>query len=632
VEIIASCFVVLVVSVAAPAEERPAYVEEIVVEGEAVAETATVNIVTAADIEKRGARNVAEALELVPGMVIRVGGKGEAYARVRGFRQREVAVLMDGFVLTAPYDGQLDLAALPVDGIDRIEVVKGASSLLYGANAMGGVINIITKKNDGTPRQTFRGSYGTGDRLDLSAVLEGPVGSARCLFVAGTVDRDAYPLSSDYEDQPNQDSGDRENSDRRGWNARLSLGWDIGQTGQASLNFGHVDLEKGMPHHEFDPKAKYWRFNDWRRSSLDFTYDKEIGRDSLKVKAYYDTFDNVLDGYDDRTYTTQDSKQAFHSSFDDYTLGADFFYRWRPTDHHLLKFGARPRRDVHKEQGDRDEPWERYEADVVSLPFEGEWFPNGKVTLTYGVSYDLMSFDRPEGGSETVDAFNPQIAALFQVHDKVRLRASASRKTRFPTLKELYSGRSGNPDLEPMEADIFELGADWDPRRDLSLYLVFFHNDIDNLIDRVRRDDPYLNVDRAQFKGLEAGLAWRHTERAVVSLDYTHLDAKDKSREGNQYIQYRPRHKLDLVASFFFPRMWDLTLTGSYVGSQYTDVDDIREMLDPYTLFGLRFSKRFQKGWEIFAQVHNLTDELYYESEGFPMEGRTVCAGLRFVH
>ena len=126
---------------------HPSFTEEIVVEGEVASKTDTVTTITSKKIQEKGVKNVAEALELMPGSYVRIGGSGEAYIRIRGFRQREIALLIDGIPVSSPYNGQLDLSSIPVNTIDRIELVRGSSSLMYGPNTMGGVINIITKKN-----------------------------------------------------------------------------------------------------------------------------------------------------------------------------------------------------------------------------------------------------------------------------------------------------------------------------------------------------------------------------------------------------------------------------------------------------------------------------------------------------
>lgn len=610
--------------------ELPVFLDEIVVEGEAVRETATVNVVTAEEMKKQGARTVAEALELVPGVNVRVGGRGEAYIRLRGFRQREVAVLINGVPVTAPYDGQMDLSSLPVDAVEKIEVVKGASSLLYGSNAMGGVVNIITKRSDGKTGGSVWGQGGTGESLDGGVWMKGSLGETRYLFTGGYQDRDAFPVSEDYSPHPNQGTGDRENSYRRAWNGQVSLGWDVGEESTLSLNLSHMDTEKGIPHHESDDRARYWQFPTWTHSVADVTMQIHLGSASLKAKVYYDDFENVLEGYDDRTYTTQDSKSAFTSSFDDYAYGGDLFFRYRNGDRHLWKSALRIRRDVHNEQDDIGEPWNRFEADIFTLPFEGEWYPAETFALTYGVSFDWMLFDEVEGeSSHDTSSVNPQVALLYSPREDTQFRLSAARKSRFPTLKELFSSRSGNPELETMKVNIYEAGLDYTARKDLLLSLVLFYNDVKDLIDRAGKNDPYENVDEARFKGFEAGMTWDVDPHAVIHLSYTRLDAKDVSSEEPRYVQYRPKHKVDLRTTLNLPWEIALALSGSHVSSQTTDDDEVLE-LDAYTLINLRVTKRFLHHWEIYLHGHNLFDELYYESVGYPMEGRMISGGIGY--
>lgn len=308
---------------------HPSFVEEVVVTGEIVAETATVSIVTAEQIKAKGARNVAEALEFLPGAHVRVGGRGEAYVRLRGFRQRETAILMDGIPVYSPYDGQLDLSSIPVDTIERIEVVKGASSVMYGPNAMGGVVNIITKKSDGTQKVNLRGEYGSGESGTVGALLQGGVGKARYLVSGNYLNQEFFPLSGKYDSQPNQGRGERANSDRRIWNGKLSFGWDMGEQRQMSVNFSHIDQNRGLPHHESDKKAKFLRFNDWQQWIVDLIYDADFTRSTIKGKFFYGYLDTVLDRYDDVGYLLQEGKNGFTETNDNYSIGGDLFYRYR---------------------------------------------------------------------------------------------------------------------------------------------------------------------------------------------------------------------------------------------------------------------------------------------------------------
>lgn len=606
-------------------------VHEVVVEGEAVEKSATVTVVTAEQIKERGIRTVAQALEMVPGTHVRVGGKSEAYIRIRGFRQREVAVLIDGIPVSSPYDGQLDLSNLPVQTIERIDVVKGASSVLYGANAMGGVINIITRKTGGKQRIHFNGEYGSGQSYQLGTVLQGQLGKIR-YFVGGTYqDTDHYTLSNNYEAASNQGTGVRENSDKKSWTGRVNLDWDMGSTASAGLGFTHIDLEKGLPHHESDNKARFWRFTDWKEGILDFFFQKRFKHLTLESKIYYQYFRNVLDGYDDLTYTTQDSRYGFTDSLRDHAIGGDLFFRFSPNQSHLFKTALRFRSDVHRQQKDIGEDWLRYNINTFSLPLEGEWNVNKQMTLVYGASLDMMFFNAENTGEKkNKTAVNPQVSMLWHPLERLHFKGSFSLKTRFPSMKELFSTTSGNPDLDPMKSTGLEAGVEYFFTNRVSVSLVGFLNNIRDLINRVKKNDPYINIDKAVFKGIEAGLNWQWATFNRFYASYTYLHALDKSTSDNAYIQYRPKHKLDAGLFVQLPARFRLNLNASYVSAQlYYDDDDLEQSLDPYGLLDIRLSRRLGRGVEIYVTALNIFDVNYYESEGYPREGRRIFAGMR---
>ncbi len=614
-----------------PEKQQKRLVHEVVVEGEAVEKSATVTVVTAQQIKEHGVRTVGQALEMVPGTHVRVGGKGEAYIRIRGFRQREVAVLIDGVPVSSPYDGQLDLSNLPVQTIERIDVIKGASSVLYGANAMGGVINIITRKTGGKQRIELNAEYATGESYQLGTALKGKLGKIR-YFIGGTYqDTNYYPLSGDYEAARNQEPGSRDNSDKTSFTGRINLDWDLSPTSGAGVGFTHIDLEKGLPHHESDTKAKYWRFAEWKEGIIDLFYHKKFKTLTLESKVYYQYFRNSLDSYDDATYTTQDGKYGFRDSLRDHAVGADLFFRYKPNPSHLFKSALRFRRDVHRQQKDIGEEWLRYNINTLSIPLEGEWNMNKQLTLVYGASLDMMFFEAEEiNEKKNKSAFNPQISLLWNPMENLRFKGSVSHKTRFPSMKELFSTTSGNPDLDPMKSTGLEAGLEYFFTPEFSASLVGFHNSISDLINRVKKNDPYINIDEAVFKGIEAGINWQWTPVNRFYANYTLLHALDKSTGDNTYIQYRPKHKVDAGIFVKLPALFRFNLNASHVSTQiYHDDDDLEQNLDSYTILDIRCSRRFGKKVEIYVTALNLFDVNYYESEGYPREGRRVFAGLR---
>ena len=196
-------------------------------------------------------------------------------------------------------------------------------------------------------------------------------------------------------------------------------------------------------------------------------------------------------------------------------------------------------------------------------------------------------------------------------------------------MKELFSSTSGNPDLDPMKSTGFELGFDYRFSNQLSFNLVGFHNNIRDLIDRAKKYDPYLNIDKAIFKGIEAQLNWEWQPFNHLYLSYTHLKAEDKTSADNTYIQYRPKHKIDAGLSMRLPALISVQLNASYVSEQIYYDDDQEFSLDDYTLFDIKLSKNFSDRFELYLTVRNLFDVDYFESEGYPREGRQIYGGIR---
>ncbi len=149
---------------------------EVIVTGEqqVVNLATTVNEVSTADLKARGAETAADALKMLPGVDVQTGGKGQSYVSIRGFEQSDLKVLIDGVPVYEQYYRSLDLSQIPVDSIAKVTVTKGASSVLYGANTMGGVINIITKRGTEKPTTDINASFGDYETKNVSISMVVP--------------------------------------------------------------------------------------------------------------------------------------------------------------------------------------------------------------------------------------------------------------------------------------------------------------------------------------------------------------------------------------------------------------------------------------------------------------------------
>ena len=225
-------------SAAVRADADPAYRfgETITVVGErsrVADEVATVDLVTAEDIERRGARTLDEAISLLPGVYVRIGADGVPRVDIRGLRTRNVLLLQDGVPLNSSYDGQFDPAAIPVDNIAAIKVTRGTSSMLYGPGGNAGIIEIVTRSATARPRGGLQAEV-TDPRAWLArGSLSGTVGPAGLSLSASWYDRDHFDLPGDFKPTRQQPKGERINSDRedRSVQGNLVLGGEENSLG-----------------------------------------------------------------------------------------------------------------------------------------------------------------------------------------------------------------------------------------------------------------------------------------------------------------------------------------------------------------------------------------------------------------
>ena len=239
-----------------PAEETPVFTAgEIIVTGQRSPAEATGSMqeIDADDIRALGATNAAEALQAINAAGVdtaptslSANGKQEKLASLRGFDPRNVIVLIDGVPVYEPYFRVLDLRQIPVGDIAKIKVIKGPTSVLYGPNALGGVINIITKRGVGEPQGHVDASYGDVNAFAGNASVLGGYRGWDYFVNTGYAASDGFLIAGDFEEARNEDGELRENSDFSDLVMSGRLGYHQGLNG-FSLSASHYQYEGGHP-------------------------------------------------------------------------------------------------------------------------------------------------------------------------------------------------------------------------------------------------------------------------------------------------------------------------------------------------------------------------------------------------
>ncbi len=622
---------------------------EVIVTGEqqVVNLATTVTEVTAEDIEQRGARNVAEALEQLPGVDVQKGGKGQSYVSIRGFEQGDLKILIDGVPVYEQYFRSIDLDQLPVDSIAKITVTKGASSVLYGANTMGGVINIITKKAGSKPSATVSGAWGDYDTQHYGVSFSAPAGPFNYRLGYTYRHSNGWRLSSDYDEDhwaaqyssyTQDDGGAMDDTGYLMHNFNAKFGFEPSDNTKLYLTLDVNDNEKGIP-------SRNWYFEDWKQWQVSLVGEQRIN-DVLRVKAraYYVDHEDTL-----RDTDWTDRSWFYKSAYDNYTIGGEAQAFMDFSDLSFLKVGFSFLRD-NCQQEEMEAPgasWEdtgEYESDTYSLGVEDEIKVNDWLAFTVGASYDYFdpreSDDQPV--PDSIGSFNPQAGVVVTLSDSTLLHGSVGKKIRFPHLKELYSeATGGNPDLDPQETIAYEVGVTQQFSDAVNGSVAIFYNDIKDLIVKGEvagyDDDIYYNVGNANIFGVEATLGADITDRFWVGINYTYLNTEDE--ETNKELEERPRHRANLDARYRFPFGLSISSQLSITDRQFYSKEVARRNYewtenDDFVLLNARVEQSLE-AWKItgkaFLEVNNITDRDYTEG-GDLMPGRNFMAGLNFTY
>ena len=630
--------------------------------GGEVSQVTTTNIISIEDIEQIGASTAAEVLEQVPGIDISTHPKMGPTLKMRGFDQEDVKVLIDGVPAHEAYDGFLDLGQISVDSIAKIEITKGASSVLYGANTMGGVINIITKKGGKEPFTKLTTSFGENNTKNFAFNHGGANGKFNYWVTYSYRDSDGWDVSDDFDPnnpvsgigtEYNEDGGTRDLSYYTNKTLNTKLGYEFDSNSKVYLSFDYHENERGCPTFS----SRYWAFDEWNQWHLNLVGETDItDKVTIKGRVFYVDHEDALEDVSwDAAHTTQGQKWFEKSSYDDYSVGGDFQAYINLTEKNLLKLGFTYIKDHHQQQDFLDDtcfsvikgwdpegtlPEETYEADTYSFAIEDElMLMKDKLTLVGGISYDTNSpkeaNDQPV--PDDINSFNPQLGMVYHIDPSLNVHASVAKKTRFPQLKELYSEMGGgNADLNPQKTIAYELGVSKRVSKNLSLSSAVFYNDIEDKITRekVAGDWAYVNKGESTLKGFEAEIDYVTDFDLKISGNYTYLSSRDKADSSSPEMdaEYTPEHKFTIDVRYLFDFGLSASLQCTYTGEQIEYDDFGKEVtIGDFTVFNARLSQKlnlFDKiSPDIFLEVENLLDENYEEGNG-PTPGRSFLVGL----
>lgn len=599
------------------AQERNVKLNEVVVtatktEKELKDVTQSVTVITAAELRNSGATTAAEALRTVTGVAITDQGTrgGLATLSIRGASYSQVLVLLDGVRINSPRDAGVDLSALPValDDIERIEIVRGPSSSLYGADAVGGVVNIITKKPTGTVSRISgaAGSHGY-DSLQMNTSSRKGAGY---YSVTGTRETsDGYRLNSDLEQ----------------WIVNGRVGYDVSKDTSIDLTANYIGKENGTPgsllFYSTPHGRQYQRemvtsaaFRSRISKSLDFKASVFRNEDQLRAQDP----DTHLVTFGSFTYLVP-PVDSLHKST---SRGGEAQVNWLAGSRNLFSLGYEQRKDdlTSTDSGEHETT-------------NDAWFLQDEISL--GDSLIVVFGGRKDKHSVYGDRFSPRTSARYLVAGSgTIIRASYGKSFRGPTFNDLYWNDPysvGNPNLRPESSKEYEAGIEQPLGPGNRIKLTGFERKVTDLINW-QEYAPFqytpVNIGKADIRGVEAEAAFRLSAVMSLGANYTYLKALDVITGDKIYSTLYPKNQvkghLDIILDTDVHLYTEARMVENYVlpGEpvwRYTVVD---------AKLAQKFGRRADAQGEIYFAVTNIFGRKYEAVQGYPMPPKEIRGGI----
>src|SRR6266478_3830831 len=585
---------------------------------------ASVSIVDSQDIEQKQIERVSDALREVPGLnVVQTGAPGQLTSVfTRGLNSAHTQVLIDGIPINQGLAGQFDFANLTTDNIDRIEVVRGPQSTLYGPRAMAGVIQLFTKQGEGTPGVTLTEEGGTYDTFRETLASD------------GKIDVFDYSISVSRLDTDNA----RPNNQYRNTAEIADLGLSLTDNLRVGALITYSLSDTGNPNTIFNPKPfdnflteKWligphvdWKATDWWEHKIIFDYDHER-------QVNDPNFDGFLPG----TTFIGPTRALFRRTQLDYQNDL------RPTSWLTLTSGFF---FSHVEAGQ--------ERPFVSQAFGPQpTFISDRTTETAGYSEATLTpihnlifvaGGRIDHFNQFGDVWTYRVASSYKI-DKTDTTLHASVATGFspPSSQDkIFRFNPGTGPLPPLEP---EKDFGWDAgieqrlwNRHVTVGATYFHNDLSNVIGFNGLFET-LNLGAAETQGVETELRATPIADLNLTASYTYLEAEKTSSadvgapQGSR-LPRRPRNEVYASASYLWRKKLRTTVEAKWVNAR----EELNKFfigpnfdIEDYNFVNFAAEYEINPHMSIFGRIDNLTGEHYAEVFGFPNLGTAAYAGMK---
>jgi outer membrane cobalamin receptor len=625
-----------------------------------------VSVITSEDIQQATSNNVVDLLSREAGLNLRTFFGHDKYAAIdiRGMGETStsnVIVMVDGFKLNAPDLSGPDYSSVPLDQIERIEIIRGAGSVLYGGGAVGGVINIITKKGETTPGLKSYSSCGSYETYDERASF------------GGKVHNFSFNINADYYDS----DGYRDNGYFRKKDIGLKLGYDLGDhisfTFLSSVHKDSIGFPGPVAKESKDSKNKR-KDSDSEKDYSETTDKRYLGGIKLDLTKWGTL--NIQGGYRDREnpyilgFTPLLSKSEQRNIIDEETrqfnLGYNLKYKTGTLEHRFLCGYDYYSTDYLRET--------KLDIKKFSDVRTGEWFASNEFAFPKNIflnaGYRKSVYKGRFSNKEYTDFFSPpvfpppffipprylysnwvdkkrekkrweneacDIGLTYILNSDTSFFAGFAKSYRNPNVDELSEADEG---LSPQKGMHWDLGLRRRIKGFMEFSLTLFQIRIEDEIYYGKNPDTNTNFnrnyeDRTRRRGIEVDLKLYPVYCLYLWGNYSFTEAKFEKEKN--YIPLVPKHKGTIGFEWHITERILLSSTCTFVGPRFDGNDQKNNQFDRLKAYEICDSKvtYLYKGFKIFAGVNNLFDELYsttaYSETYYPMPTRNFYAGIEMT-
>lgn len=586
--------------------EEKVKIEEVVVTASRIEEaieepTSEIAVISSEDIKKMNVEFLPEVLRKVPDIsLIQSGGDGRLTSVfLRGGDSKHTLVMIDGVKANSNTTGGFDFSGIPVEDIERVEILKGSQSTIYGSEAVAGVINIITKKGEGKLKVDISFEGGSHGTYNPSLTVSGSEKALNYRFTAQYFHTDGISAAKNGSEKDSYEntffswklghkpSGNMELEITGNYYNDIAAldGYDF-MTGLAADDMNYVQHGN---HFMLSGRGKLYLFDKWEQVLTVSTF-----MDSLKFRDP-DTAFNNYDIINKRNIIDWQNNLYLSNSI-------------------IFTAGLEYRKDSGENTGNFNEAVEN-KAAYLNSKFK---LLRDALIINAGLRYD----DHQTAGSKTT--YKVGAAYNFKENGLI-VRASYGTGFSAPSFNDLYFPFYGNQNLKPEESKAFEAGVVKTLFNDkISLSLAYFSQEYWDMIQADPLTYTAANIARASVRGIESNFSFRLTDSVDMKAGYTYLDTENKDT-GTALIR-RPKNKVNLSLGYTAN---SITLLADYIYVDSRLDSSAGNEMPSYSIVNLSGSYKAQKNITLFSRIENLFDKGYEEARGYGTKGISVYGGVR---